>query len=98
MTKLSFPHSSNTYSTQDPSPKDEWGRVLTRTDWSFYGTMKIVKDKSQDSSDLTTTVDTVGGRYYYLVYVTYSTGSSFGNDDQSDCEYIELYELKLARW
>ena len=68
---------------------DEWSRdsYSTRHDFDH-----LVLVSEGDYFDLETAFEVVKGREYYLVAAIYSTGDSFGHDEGSGVEYLDLYE------
>jgi len=85
------------HDTSEPDPTDEWDRASTHTDHSIQGFRVGSED---DYGDLTVPFEPEKGVDYYLLYVVYSTGDSFGSDSGAGIEYIGLYsadELELAK-
>jgi hypothetical protein len=72
--------------TSTPSPpEEEWGsRGDTSTTWVFEYLTK--------GSEVPVSFDPVNGKTYYAVIAIYSTGDSFGHDDASSCEVLDIYE------
>lgn len=71
-------------------PNDEWSRDSTDCDISFGGTFKLAKD-TKWGGDLSIDFIPQRDKDYFLLYVKYSTGDSFGNDG-GQLEIIDLYE------
>ena len=68
--------------------EDEWDRDDTYTDHNIQG-FRAVKEK--DYYDLSVGFDVKKYKHYYLVYVIYDTGDSFGRDD-GQIEFVGLYQ------
>ncbi len=78
---------------------DEWDRDDTHTDHNIRG-FHAAPENSDMISDLWVPYEPEYGIDYYLLYVVYSTGDSFGHDSGEGIEYIGLYtkdELDVAR-
>lgn len=68
--------------------EDIWDRDDTATDHSIRG-IEVVDDSSY--YDLTVSFKVSPGEQYYLVYVNYDTGDSFGRDE-GRVEWIDLFK------
>lgn len=85
--------------TRSADPTDEWDRNDTHTDHNIRG-FHAEPDENARFSDLWVPYEPEYGVDYYLLYVVYSTGDSFGHDSGEGIEYIGLYtkdELDVAR-
>lgn len=69
---------------------DEWDRDDTREEHEILGIEKVDK---KGYRDLTVAFKVEKDRPYYLVYVLYDTGDSFGRDENR-IEFVDLYQSK----
>lgn len=76
------------YVIREPDTDDEWDNGDDGVTTEVLG-LKLVK--KSDHFDGCAPFDILQGRSYYLLYVVYSTGCSFGYSEGS-IEYIGLYE------
>ena len=67
---------------------DKWDRDDTRTDHNIIG-FKIVDENNYFDFEVKFNIDT--NKEYYLLYVIYGTGDSFGRDD-GQIEFVGFYE------
>lgn len=82
------------YVTRPADPTDDWDRDDTAASLSVRGIHVVQK---QGYRDLTVPFDVIPGRAYWLVWVDYDTGDSFGRDG-NQFEAIDLFEdYELAR-
>lgn len=81
---------TNSYenTTREASTDDRWDRGNTHTSWSVNG-LRLV---DQEYSDVTADFEVKEGDTVYLVYAIYSTGDSFGHDENSRIEYITVHK------
>ena len=70
--------------------RDKWDRDDTRQSHDIQG-IQIVPKKAY--YDLTVSFDVVPDKSYYLIYVLYGTGDSFGHDENR-IAFIELFQDK----
>ena len=89
MTKIKVITSEYSDSTKDPDTDDKWDRGSTFTSRVILNIAKDNKDYSFETSCLPE-----NGKKYYLLYTMYSTGDSFGSNENSSIEYIELYDTQ----
>lgn len=85
------------HDTSEADPNDEWSRASTHTDHNITG-FKVHPETQY--GDVMVPYVPERGVDYYLLYVVYSTGDSFGHDSGSSVEYIGLYtadELHVAK-
>ena len=91
MTVIRVLHEKHTYVTRKRSTNDEWDRDDTRTEHTVLG-LEIGEDYHALSIP-----DAVPGEELHLVYAVYSTGDSFGRDEDYNFEPIMLHRnLDLA--
>lgn len=82
-----------TEKTSIPNPDDDWGRANTHTSRTF-GELKIVEKDGYNSFAL----DCNFGDTIYLIIAEWSTGNSFGRDENSNYDIVTAYtDLKLAK-
>lgn len=67
---------------------DEWNRDDTSTTYSI-GNVRVVPEREWFDFPVGFTPER--GESYWLVYVVYSTGDSFGYDENGGIEFIDLY-------
>lgn len=85
------------HDTSEADPDDKWSRASTHTEHNITGFK--VRPESQ-YGDVLVPYEPERGVDYYLLYVVYTTGDSFGRDSGHGIEYIGLYtkdELHIAR-
>jgi hypothetical protein len=85
--------------TRSGDPSDKWDRDDTHTSHNVQG-FKAKLEKEGGYFDLTVPYEPEFDETYYLLYVVYSTGDSFGHDAGSGLEAIGLYkkdELDVAK-
>lgn len=81
--------------TREPDPDDSWDRGSTVTFRTIHGIrLAPVNSKGEISGygDLSVKGPLEVGKPYWLVYTEYSTGDSFGHDENSSVTYHELYD------
>ena len=81
--------SCHAYVTREAS-SDEWDRDDTAKDWTIPDYFTIVKEYG----DVRLNFDPKPHTPYYMVYYIWSTGDSFGHDEQYGCEVHGIYETK----
>lgn len=81
---------SNRYETvtREADSDDRWDRDDTLTEWHVSG-IKVVPDR--DYFDVIVPFDVDKQGWYWLVYVIYSTGDSFGYDQNGCMEVLDLF-------
>lgn len=89
MTYIKVLTRQETRETSTPNPNDEWDRADTETTWYIDGIEKVT---ALGYKDVEVAFDVKEGQEYYLVSVIYSTGDSFGHDENHSIEHIGLYE------
>lgn len=85
--------------TRSADPDDEWDRDDTHTSHVIRG-FHAEPEEGARFTDLWVPYEPEYGVDYYLLYVVYSTGDSFGHDSGEGIEIIGLYtkdELDVAR-
>lgn len=80
--------SGETYVTQEADPDDEWSRDSTDSTVSING---FAIKKETEWYDLIVPFKIEKEKEYFLLYVIYSTGDSFGTDG-GKVQYIDLFE------
>ncbi len=83
--------------TSEVDPDDKWSRASTHTDHNIQG-FNVFSERH--FGDVMVPYEPEKGMNYYLLYVVYSTGDSFGSDSGDSVEYIGLYteeELDVAK-
>jgi len=83
---------SQTFVTEHADESDDWDRDNTMTTHYIRG-IQIVEEKGY--KDLEVPFEVVRDKDYYLLYVLYGTGDSFGHDD-GNIELIGLYQTHEA--
>lgn len=91
----------DSYSTEtsEPDPDNSWDRASTSTDHNILG-FKAAPESNEKYYDILIPYAPLFEERYYLLYVVYSTGDSFGHDEGSSIEYIGFYkssQLDIAR-
>lgn len=66
-------------------------RGTTHTEWDIQG-IALVDPKKHYYQDIAAAFEIEPGKVYFLVYVVYSTGDSFGRDNGAGIEYIGIYK------
>ena len=85
------------HETSEADPKDNWSRASTHTEHNIVG-FKVRSEPQY--GDVMVPYEPERGVDYYLLYVVYTTGDSFGHDSGQGIEYIGLYtkdELHIAQ-
>jgi len=77
--------------TSEADPNDSWDRADTSTSHSVEG-FRAADEKEGKYFDLVVPYEPEFDKTYYLLYVVYSTGDSFGHDEGSSIEYIGFYK------
>lgn len=83
---LKVMHEGFSEETSEVDPDDRWSRASTSTSWSVDG---IALEK--EYPDVTACFPVVKGDGVYLVYVVYSTGDTFGHDENSTIVFVDLF-------
>lgn len=83
---------SQTFVTEHADKSDDWDRDNTKTTHYIRG-IQIVEEKGY--KDLEVPFEVVRDKDYYLLYVLYRTGDSFGRDE-GQIELIGLYQTHEA--
>ena len=78
---------SNTEVTRAADPADEWSRDSTHISHNIRG-FDVVDDNIY--ADLVLPYQPVAGTDYWLLYVIYTTGDSFGSDS-GRIDYVDMY-------
>ena len=92
MTKLYVIHESYTYQTREPTD-DDWDRGDSCTDHIVRG-LRIGEDSNHLNLD-----DVSVGDKVWLVYAIYSTGDSFGYDQNERIEFFTVHrDEQVARY
>lgn len=93
MTKIAYDFDCYSHSTGGYDPEDSWSRDSTSTTWSAPTSCKIVTDTARYGSEYDEVPDTVKpGDTIYMVWVQWSSGDSFGQDDGANHEVIGFYQ------
>lgn len=71
--------------TSEPDPNDRWDRASTCTDWTING---IKVSRKEGYQLLPIEID--AGHPVYVVYAIWSTGDSFGHDENYGCEAMAV--------
>lgn len=88
MTKIRIDYDNYRHITHHRDPKDDWDRDNTAGDINIHG---IILVGENDYQDLTVPFDIDINKSYILLWADYSTGDSFGHDD-NQVEFIDLFE------
>lgn len=89
MKYVELERSSEMHETSRPDPEDEWDRANTRTTWYVEGLSLHDEDAY---GRLPVDFEVSNGDELFAVYAVYSTGDSFGHDDCSDLEFIDVFK------
>lgn len=91
-TKIIVYLEANKISTSIPDPRDKWDRANTSTIWTFERVALANKDSWNTGERETFTVPTSWlDKTVYIVWLTWSSGDSFGHDKCSDAQIINIY-------
>ena len=95
-TDLYVKYNSNKYTTQEADTNDEWDRGNTASSH----TLEYVSLATESAySTVTYPGEVKVGEKIYLVYAVYSTGDSFGHDEDACIELISVHKnLDVARF
>lgn len=74
--------------TRQADSDDRWDRDDTFTDWYVTGIKVVPKE---DYFDVIAPFDVNKRDWYWLVYAVYSTGDSFGSDQDGCMEILDLF-------
>lgn len=77
--------------TSEPDPDDSWDRASTYTTHNIEG-FRAAPESDGKYYDIVVPYAPLFEERYYLLYVVYSTGDSFGHDEGSSIEYIGFYK------
>lgn len=88
--RICIERTSSTHTIRHSKPGDRWDRDDTATSHDITG-FSVVNDDG--FADLTVSYDPVPDRDYFLLYVIYDTGDSFGRDE-GRLILIDLYEQR----
>jgi len=97
VTEISVIKDHRSHQTREPYPDDEWDRGNTSSSWTVDGIRLYESDHRRYGwmeMDLDVPFEVTSGTKYYLMYVVYSTGDSFGHDEDSCIEFCGLYADK----
>lgn len=81
-----------TYETKCESDGKQWGWTETWNVCNFKGTPIKLK-YGYDSESCETNIKLVEGKEYLMVWVNYSSGSTFGIDHNRYASIVELFEM-----
>ena len=85
-TQLKVVYHSRTYTTREGDPNDQWDRGNTSTDHSVTGLVV-----GEDYHGLYLDGEVKPGDTVWLVYAVYSTGDSFGHDQDKCIEFFTVH-------
>lgn len=102
MTEISVIKEKWSSQTRDPYPEDEWDRGNTSSSWTVDDFIQIYEPDHRRygwmEMDLDVPFEVTSGTKYYLMYVVYSTGDSFGHDENACIEFCGLYtDISIAQ-
>lgn len=78
------------YETRTADTEDRWSRGDTAADYTIEG---ILTNDEITYKDFVVDFEIKKAEYYYLVYVDYGTGDSFGSDD-NQLEFVDLFTTR----
>jgi hypothetical protein len=84
-TSIRLVYDSHKTETSRPDPEDRWDRGNTRSEWTIKG-LEIVEKESYDSFEMEGEVKK--GDEFWVVYAIWSTGDSFGQDEDGRFEVL----------
>ena len=101
MTEISVIKERWSHQTREPYPNDDWDRGNTSCSWTVEG-IRIYESNNRlfpwMEMDLDVPFEVTSGTKYYLMYVVYSTGDSFGHDEDSSIDFCGLYkDISIAQ-
>lgn len=85
----------STYVTREAT-RDKWDRDDTSSDWDVLGIRQVSEEEG--NAELYAKFPIGINKTYWLVYAVYSTGDSFGRDENGSLEEIEIYEDETMAW
>lgn len=102
MTEISVIKERRSHQTREPYEDDEWDRGNTSCSWAVDDFIQIYESDNRRfgwmEMDLDVPFEVTSGTKYYLMYVVYSTGDSFGHDEDSSIEFCGLYtDISIAQ-
>lgn len=84
-------YDSYTEVTRQADPNETYDGDDTQTDWTISD--DLVENEST-SAEFAAPFKVITDKSYYAVYVIYSTGDSFSQDDAGRISFVELFETK----
>lgn len=78
-----------TVETRAPSFDDKWDAGDSSTNWTIPNIFSLSDELRYHSEPIS--FEPVIGQHYFMVYVIWSTGDSFGHYENSDCECFGIY-------
>ncbi len=79
--------------TSIADPTDPWSRANTQSDHTVLGLhLERRSDTRERFEELCLPFVPTPGKFYSLLYLVYSTGDSFGHDEDSQIEFVGVYE------
>lgn len=84
---LTVHHNRHSEVTYEANPDDEWSRDSTTSSHSVDGI-----SLASEYPDVTACFPVKDGDTIYLLYAVYSTGDSFGHDENSSIAYIDVFK------
>jgi hypothetical protein len=79
----------NCYDTSEADSTDPWDRPNTCSDWTVHGA-KLADDRGY--KNVPYPGDLKSGDEVYVLYAVYSTGDSFGHDENGCIEFISVHK------
>jgi len=79
--------------TSTPDPEDSWDRASTRKKWKFGGLRRTRTGESPtwEGYDVFEIPKSWTGKNVFVVWLVYSTGDSFGHDENAYAEGLGVY-------
>src|SRR5579859_4611035 len=84
-------YDSHEESTRDPSSDDSWDRGDTYTSHEVTG-LSLSENPGSRQDTLPVDFPVKAGDALHLLYAVYSTGDSFGHDENGGIEFILIYK------
>jgi hypothetical protein len=82
------------HTTRHPDTNDRWDRGNTHSNWTVSG----LRLTNREYGDVTADFEVMAGDVLYMVYAIYSTGDSFGRDENGRIDYITVHKSgEIAR-
>lgn len=91
MPKIRIFRESHEFVTQPGDPNDRWDRDNTRSVHLVQPFFEVV-EREGHPYDLSISFDPDPEKPYFLVYAIYSTGDSFGFDEDREIEFFDLFD------